>query len=278
MTTPEVPELDILRRDLERDVAGKKVKTVEVAQPASVKHHANKKQFIGLLEGAKIERVARKGMVITLQLDTGNLLAVRLGNRGLLRRNPNKDPLEKGTAVVITFTQHGQLRLIDLAKTCEMAVLTPEELPAFVGPVGFDLVDEAVSWTVFAQSLLSRRGKKLKSVLMDVSFIVGVGAVYSDEILFESGLRPDRLPETLSPQEIRRVFRATVEILHDAIKHGGSTIGDDGFVTLAGKPGDYQQFLAVHGREGQMTPRARGPVVRMKFGSGFAYYCEQTQM
>lgn len=278
MTTPEVPELDILRRDLERDVAGKKIKTVEVPQTASVKHHTNKKQFIGLLDGAKLERVGRKGGVITIQLDTGNLLAVRLGNRSGLRRHANKDPLEKGTAVVITFTQHGQLRLLDPAKTSEIAVLTPEEVPDFVGPTGFDLVDEAVSWTVFAQGLLTRRGKKLKSVLMDPAFIVGVGTVYSDEILFESGLRPDRLPETLSPQEIRRVFRATVEILHDAIKHGGSTIGDDGFLTLAGKPGDYQQFIAVHGREGQMTPRARGPVVKAKFGSGFAYYCEQTQM
>lgn len=278
MTTPEVPELDILRRDLERDVAGKKVKTVEVPQTASVKHHANKKQFIGLLDGTKLERVGRKGAVITIQLDTGNVLAVRLGNRGGLRRHANKDALEKGTAVVITFTQHGQLRLVDPAKTSEIAVLTLDELPDFVGPTGLDLVDEAVSWTVFAQGLLTRRGKKLKSVLMDPSFIVGVGTVYSDEILFESGLRPDRLPETLSPQEIRRVFRATVEILHDAIKHGGSTIGDDGFLTLAGKQGDYQQFIAVHGREGQMTPRARGPVVKAKFGSGFAYYCEQTQM
>lgn len=278
MTIPEVPELDVLRRDLERDVAGKKVKTVEVLQPASVKHHTNKKQFIGLLEGTRLERVGRKGAVITLLLDTGNLLAVRLGNRAGLRRHANKDAVEKGTAVVITFTQHGQLRLIDPAKTSEIAVLIPTELGDFVGPLGYDLVDEAVSWTVFAQALLSRRGKKLKSVLMDPGFIVGVGTVYSDEILFESGLRPDRTPETLSPQEIRRVFRATVEILHDAIKHGGSTIGDDGFLTLAGKRGDYQQFLSVHGREGQMTPRARGPVVKAKFGSGFAYYCEQTQM
>lgn len=276
--TPEIPEIDILRRDLEREVAGKKVKTVEVLQTATLAGHSNKKQFVGLLEGTKFERVARRGRVLTVQLDSGNLLAFRLGDRSGLRRNQNKDAVVKGTAIVITFTQHGQLRVIDPAKSSVAAVLSPEALVEFVGPTGIDLIDEPVSWTVFAQSLLGRRGRKLKAVLMDDSFLVGVGPLYSDEVLFESGLRPDRLPETLSPQEIRRLFRATVEIIHDAVKHGGTTLDETGFLTLAGKQGDYQQFVSVHGKEGGMTPRARGPVVKAKFGSGFAYYCEQTQM
>ena len=69
-----------------------------------------------------------------------------------------------------------------------------------------------------------------------------------------------------------------VEIIHDSVKHGGATIGEDGFTGLSGKPGGYSEFINVYAREGQMSPRARGPIVKSKFGSGYTYYCEQTQV
>jgi formamidopyrimidine-DNA glycosylase len=273
----ELPELEILRRDLDKDVSGKKVKEVEVLVPATVKRNTNKKVFAGHIDGTKITGAARVGTWLTLGLDSGEVLMIGLGPKAHLRRTQNKDPKEKGTLVIITFTQHGQLRLIDTGKGSEMFVVPAEDVAGVAGPLGFDLVDEPVSWTAFGEQLLRRQGK-LKSIMMDQSFLVGVGPMYSDEVLFESGLRPDRSPQSLSTQEIRRLYRATVEKVHDALKYGGSTVGDDGFTDLSGKPGEYQSELAVYQRDGEMSPRARGVVVKVRFGSGYAYYCEQTQM
>jgi len=273
----ELPELEVLRRDLEKEVAGKKVKSVDVPVPALVKRNTNKRNFTTRLVGAKFEKAGRIGNFLSLTLDTGDVMLTTLGERGRLLRVQAKEPVAKGTAVIITFTQHGQLRLVDPGKGSEIFVVAADEVAAAVGDLGFDLVEEPVSWTAFGEKLLRRNGK-LKTILMDPAFVVGIGPMYSDEILFEAGLRPDRAPQSLSTQEIRRLYRATVEKIHDALKYGGSSLGDDGFVDIHGKPGDYQSEINVYKREGEMSPRARGPVVKTRFGSGYAYYCEQTQM
>lgn len=277
MSKAELPELEILRRDLDKEVVGKKIKTVEAPSAATIKRGGTKKALLARLEGAKIDSVVRKGVWLVLGLDSGEFLVITLGDRAQLRRNQNKDANEKGTAVVLTFTQHGQLRLIDPAKSSELFVVTAEELPDVVATGGLDLVDEPVSWTRFGEMVL-RRGGKLKSILMDPDILVGIGPLYSDEILFDAGLRYDRTADRLSTQEIRRLYRAAVEIVHDAVKHGGTTLGADGIHTLSGDEGGYGPMVNVHGRDGEMSPRARGPIVKAKFAGEWTYYCEQTQV
>lgn len=277
MSTPELPELEVLRRDLEKEVVGKKIKTVEIPGAQTAKRGGTKKTLIARLEGIKIDSVVRRGTTIVIGLESGEKLLINLGDGAGLRRNQNKDEVPPGTAVVITFTQGGQLRVLDPNKRSEFFVVTEEELPDALGPLGTDLIDEPIPWTKFGEMVLRRSGK-LKQILMDPSMLVGIGPVYSDEILFEAGLRFDRTPETLSTQEIRRLSRAAVEIVHDAVKHGGVTIGPDGFRNLQGEPGGYGDLINVYKRDGEMSPRARGPIVKAKVGGIYTYFCEQTQV
>ena len=276
MTMPELPEIEILRRDLEKEVSGRKIKQVDVPITATIKRAGTKKSLAARLEGAKIDKVIRKGLWILFKLDTGEIAMMSLGDRSQITRNQNKDAVDKSTAVILTFTQGGQLRISDPAKSCEFFVVDASEVDDVIGEVGFDLVDEPVSWTKFGERLLRRKGK-LKAILMEPSMLAGIGMVYSDEFLFEASLRFDRSPDTLTTQEIRRLYRAVVEIIHDSVKHGGATVGEHGVLTLAGKPGGYTSMINVYGRDGQMSPRARGPIAKSKFGSGYTYYCEQTQ-
>src|SRR4051794_1449871 len=132
MSMAELPELEILRRDLDKEVVGKKIKTVEAPSAATIKRAGTKKALTAPLEGAKIESAGRKGTWITLGLDTGDVVMVRLGDRAYLRRAQNKEAVVKGTAVTLTFTQHGQLRLVDPAKSSELFVVTAEEVPEVV--------------------------------------------------------------------------------------------------------------------------------------------------
>ncbi|MFN7150892.1 MAG: Fpg/Nei family DNA glycosylase [Microthrixaceae bacterium] len=276
---PELPELELLRRDLEREIGERKIKTVEVPV-AGVVATPTKKQLIAALEGAKLSGVTRRGMLILIGVEGTHLLVLSLGERSRLTRNQPKEDLATGTALVLTFTQGGQLRLVDPKKEAKVEYVDRDDLGEVhpeLASLGLDSVDEPISWTTFGEMILRRDGK-LKSVLMDPTFLVGIGPIYSDEILFHSGLRYDRNPSSLSAQEIRRLYRAVVETVHEAVKYGGTSLGADGWVGLSGEPGEYQQYITVYKRDGEMSPRARGPIVKSRFGNGYTYYCEQTQV
>jgi formamidopyrimidine-DNA glycosylase len=275
----ELPEIELLRRELEREVGERKVRSVEVPAPGLLQG-VTKKALVADLEGRKGTGAVRRGMLVGLDFDGTHELLLSLGERGQLARNKEKDPTEKGTALIITYTQGGQLRLVDPAKGTTVEWLPIPDVAAAhpeLAELGFDAVDEPISWTTFGEALLRRNGK-LKGILMDPTFLVGIGPMYSDEILFHAGLRYDRTPQSLATSEIRRLYRAVVETMHDAVKYGGTTLDPDGWVSLNGQPGGYQAHLAVYRRAGEMSPRARGPIVKARFGNITTYFCEQTQV
>ncbi|MDG2908814.1 MAG: hypothetical protein P6D49_11025, partial [Acidimicrobiales bacterium] len=118
------------------------------------------------------------------------------------------------------------------------------------------------------------RDTLLKDLLCDDSFIVGIGDVYSDEILFAAGLRHDRRSDSLSSQEVRRLYRAVVEILHNAVKYRGTNLEERPFLDIFGIPGIYQDHLSVYGRAGDLSPRSRAPILRTRYKNRWTYYCD----
>ena len=277
---PELPEVETVRRDLEREIGGLRIKDVEVLDTRSIRRHAKKAAFTKPLEGAKVTTVNRKGKYLVLPLDTGDVLVIHLGMSGQLRRNQPKDEVLPHTRVVFTFTQKGQLRFIDPRAFGEMFVTTPEELTEEVpelGELGFDPVETPISWTVFGEMLV-KRSTKLKALLVDQRFMAGLGNIYSDEILFAAGLRYDRPANSLSTQEIRRLYRSVVETLHDAVKYRGSTLADQGYVDLFGKAGDYQEHHKVYARDGLACRRCRTPIQKARFANRTTFYCPQCQV
>jgi formamidopyrimidine-DNA glycosylase len=277
---PELPEVETIRRELEREAVGKRVKAVEVHGTRTVRRQT-KKAFMAKLDGAKITGVDRRGKYLMVKLDTGDVLVIHLRMSGQLLRAAAKEPMAKHTHVVITFTQGGQLRFIDPRTFGEMFVTSPDDLSEEVpelAELGFDPVETPISWTTFGQLLKSRQ-MKLKAFLTDQTIIAGLGNIYADEILFAAGLRYDRQTDSLSTQEIRRLYRALVETLHEAIKFGGSTLDDEQYVDLNGKPGEYQEHHKVYNREKQPCFRCRRATIsKAKFGGRSTYFCEICQV
>lgn len=278
---PELPEVETIRRDLEKEVVGKRIKAVEVTGTRSIRRHTNKKQFIARLEGRKITGVERKGKYLLVKLEGGDYLVIHLGMSGqLLWSKSAKDEKAKHTHVVISFTTAGQLRFLDPRTFGELFVTAVDELEAAVpelAHLGFDPVEEAISWTVFGE-MLHAKHRKLKDLLMDQKFIAGIGNLYSDEILWTAGLRYDRSSDALTSQEIRRLYRAMSETLHDAIKHRGSSLADEQYRDLFGKVGGYASEHNVYDREGQPCRRCRSPIQRIKLGGRSHFLCERCQV
>jgi len=278
---PELPEVETIRRDLDKEVVGKRIKIVEVNGLRSIRRYKTKKPFISALEGKKLTGIERKGKYLLFKLDDGSVLVIHLGMSGqLLRAKGPKDPAIKHTHVVLTFTQGGQLRYVDPRTFGELFVTSPDELEHEVPELhhlGFDPLDDVMSWTAFGDRLTSKK-TKLKTLLMDQKFIAGIGNIYADEILFNAGLRYDRSSETLTSQEVRRLYRAMIETLQEAIKHRGSSLADEQYKDLFGEVGDFQSQHKVYDREGEPCRRCRSPIIRVKQGGRSTFLCEQCQV
>ncbi len=276
----ELPELETVRRELEKEAVGKRFKAPEVTGAKVTKHNGNKKVFQSRLEGAKVKSVDRKGRHLVGNLDNGELLVIDLGDGGWLEKAAPKSTPPKGTVVVFSFTQGGQIRLVDPSGTAQAFVVANDSLATEVPEIaarGLDPVADTVSWTSFARLILAKH-VKLKALLTDPEVVAAIGPIYSDEILWEAGLRHDRISSELSSQEIRRLFRALVETLHEAVKHHGTTIDEFPFADLYGKPGNYQNELKVYGREGEPCRRCRAAVAKARFANRPLYWCEACQV
>jgi len=277
---PELPEVETIRRELEREVVGKKIKTVEVHGTRTVRRQT-KKAFAAKLDGVKITGADRKGKYLLVKLDSGDTLVIHLRMSGQLLKTTPKHPVAKHTHVVITFTQGGQLRFVDPRTFGEMFVTTPDTLATDfpeLAELGFDPVETPISWQSFGHQLMDHK-MKLKAFLTDQTMIAGLGNIYADEILFAAGLRYDRMSDSLSTQEMRRLYRSVVETLHDAIKYGGSTLADEQYVDLNGKAGEYQQHHKVYDREKQPCFRCRrANISKAKFAGRSTYFCEICQV
>ncbi|MGZ6966726.1 MAG: bifunctional DNA-formamidopyrimidine glycosylase/DNA-(apurinic or apyrimidinic site) lyase [Acidimicrobiia bacterium] len=266
---PELPEVEVVRRDLEREVVGKKIKSVDVNGMRSIRRYRQRKLFTAALDGRKITAVSRRGKYLVLKLDDGNALIVHLGMSGqLLRAKTAREAVPKHTHVTITFTQGGQLRFVDPRTFGEMFVTSFD---------GIDPLESAMSWDYFGE-LVAQRHVKLKAALMDQKFLAGIGNIYSDEILFNAGLRWDRMSDSLSPEEVRRLYRALVETLQDAVKYRGSSLADEQYVDLFGKKGEYQLHHKVYAREGEPCRRCRHVIMREKTGGRSTFFCGACQV
>jgi formamidopyrimidine-DNA glycosylase len=278
----ELPEVEVMRRDLEKDVVGRRIKTAEVKSSRNamrvIRRHGKRKDFTSRLEGRKLTKVERRGKYLLLHLDSGDALVTHFGMSGQFQRGNGRVVIEPHTHVVLTFQQGGDLRFIDPRTFGEMFVTSADELGKVkeLQHIAIDPLDQVFTWPTF-QYLLAQRGAKMKQLLMDQKFISGLGNIYSDEVLFAAGLRYDRLSDTLSSQEVRRLYRAIQETVQDAIKMRGTTLDDEAYVDLFGKPGEFQGELKVYGREGEPCRRCRTPIQTVKVSQRTSYFCPQCQ-
>ena len=278
----ELPEVEVMRRDLEKDVVGRRIKTAEVKSSRKamrvIRRHGKRKDFTSRLEGHKLTKIERRGKYILVHLDSGDVVVTHFGMSGQFQRGNGRMALEPHTHVVITFQQGGDLRFVDPRTFGEMFVSGVDEIGKVkeLQHIAIDPLDQVFTWPTF-QYLLAQRAAKMKQLLMDQKFISGLGNIYSDEVLFAAGLRYDRVSDTLSSQEVRRLYRAIQETLQEAIKLRGTTLADEAYVDLFGKPGEFQTELKVYGREGLPCRRCRTPIQTVKVSQRTSYFCPQCQ-
>jgi formamidopyrimidine-DNA glycosylase len=278
----ELPEVEVMRRDLEKEVIGRRIRSVEVRPHRNamraIRRHTRRKEFADRLAGKKITKVDRRGKYIVLYLEGGDALIVHFGMTGQFVRGTKRQGLPQHTHVVVEFAQGGDLRFIDARTFGEMFVTSADALGKVkeLDHIAIDPLEDTFTWQEFSYEL-SRRAAKLKPLLMDQKFISGLGNIYSDEVLFAAGLRYDHLSDQLSSQEVRRLYRAMREVLQEAVRFRGTTLDDEAYIDLFGKPGEFARELKVYGRKGQPCRRCRTPIDSVKISGRSSYFCPQCQ-
>lgn len=279
---PELPEVETLRHDLDKEVGGRKVKSVEVRVARVVRRHRNRKEFAQRLVGRKLDTTARVGNLLLLGLDGAPetaALVVDLGPTGRLLKQRSSAPVDKQTDAVITFTVGGDLRALELGDHGELFLAGRVELDElderWRGVI--DPLADAVAWQALGARLGSRQ-ERLRALLTDPAFVAGIGPVYADEILWAGGLRWDRDSDGLSAQEVRRLHRAIQEVVQDAVRLRGVSVGETPWLDLQGNKGEFEPQLSVYQREGQPCRRCRTPLVHERIKRGeTTYYCPKCQ-
>ena len=279
---PELPEVETLRQDLDKEVGGRKVKAVEVRAAKVVRRHRNRKEFSERVVGRKLGVTARLGNLLLLGLDGGPetaALAVDLGTTGRLLKQRSAAPVDRQTDAVLTFAVGGDLRVLDLGDDGELFLAGQAELDELAerwrGAI--DPLADGLAWQALGARLGSRAAR-LRGLLIDPTFVAGIGPIYADEILWAGGLRWDRDSTGLSAQEVRRLHRAIQEVVQEAVRLRGVSVGETPWLDLHGNKGEFEPQLSVYQREGQPCRRCRTPLVHEAVKRGqTTYYCPKCQ-
>ncbi|KSU67743.1 bifunctional DNA-formamidopyrimidine glycosylase/DNA-(apurinic or apyrimidinic site) lyase [Arthrobacter sp. NIO-1057] len=269
---PELPEVEVVRRGLEKWVRTRTIESVQVLDPRSVRRHLDGPQdFEQTLTGCTISLAVRRGKFLWLGLDGLEVPAVLVAHLGmsgqLLVEEPEAED-EKHLKVRLSLAQHldypGELRFVDQRIFGGMfispLVATPDGLPAGEGTndlaipkaaahIARDVLDPHRS----AEELylaLRKRSTQLKRAILDQSVISGIGNIYADEALWQAKLSGLRKTATIRRPEVQRLNEALIDVMTRALAAGGTSF-DSLYVNVNGASGYFARSLNAYGREGK---------------------------
>jgi formamidopyrimidine-DNA glycosylase len=272
---PELPEVETVRRTLERLVAGKTIQEVQVYLPRIIQRPDDREQFCALLEGRTIAGVGRRGKFLRLMMD-GMVLVSHLRMEGRYGVYRAEEPLEKHTHVVFRFTDGTELRYKDVRQFGTMHLFAPGEdlQQPPLSKLGLEPLDASFDFAAFSGAIEGKT-TKVKPFLLNQSYIAGLGNIYVDESLFRAGIHPERTADSLDSEERKALYEAIVQTLRDAVEAGGSSIKS--YVNGQGEMGMFQQQLAVYGRKNEPCERCGTPVSKTVVGGRGTHFCPTCQ-
>jgi formamidopyrimidine-DNA glycosylase len=292
---PELPEVEVVRCDLDRVIRGRTITRVEVSRDRAVRREPDATAFAAALTDRTVTGTSRVGKFVVVHLDgpdTGDghrdgaeVVILHLGMSGQLRVADDAHAArEKHTHVVFGLDDDRELRFVDprtFGQVYRNRIPSGHgagsaSRPLALAHLGPDALDEVRGPDDLAPRFAGRR-VAVKTRLMDQQAIAGLGNIYSDEILFRAGVLGSRASGSLAEAEIARIQDACATVLRDAIAARGSSLADAQYVDLSGRAGEYQHAHTVHARHGLPCLQCGATVQRARAGGRYGYWCPVCQ-
>jgi len=272
---PELPEVETVSRTLQPKLAGLKFTGAQVLMPKIVRT-PGPGEFNEIIRDKKILDVSRRGKYLLISLSGGYTLAVHLRMTGRLVYNSGNEPPARHTHVVLHLDNGHRLVFADMRQFGRLWLAPTSSLADLPGykDLGIEPLGEQFTRD-FLKKELRRRRTRIKPLLLDQTFIAGLGNIYTDEALHRAGVDPERPATTLTPRETTKLHRAVKDVLLEGIEHRGTTFRD--FIDGDGRAGGYQEHLRVYNREGRPCLSCGHAIARKKVGGRSSYYCPACQ-
>jgi formamidopyrimidine-DNA glycosylase len=270
---PELPEVETIRRQLEPEVAGRRIVDAHVlderwtrpAPPADVER---------AIAGRTIEGVERRGKYLLLRLEGARTLAMHLRMTGnLLLQDGEPDP--PYLRARLDLDDDRRLLFTDTRRFGQAVLLDDEELDEyFAARLGVEPLSDSLTAEELCRRAAGRRAP-LKSFLLNQLGVAGIGNIYADEALHRAELHPLSPAGSMKPEHCERLRVGIVGALQAGLANGGSSIDD--YRDSRGERGTMQDEFLVHTREGKPCPRCGSEIERIVVGGRSTYFCPSCQ-
>ncbi len=272
---PELPEVETIKQGMVKKIRGKKIKRVEIRNEKNIKILCAK-EFKERVEGKVIQDIKRRGKYLILILNFHKLLIFHLRLTGKLLFVPLEKQEPDYVRIVFIFSDNTKLFFTSMRGFANVYLLSDDELNSIpaIKNMGPEPLSPEFTSTEFKERLNKRKGK-IKPLLMDQTFIAGIGNIYAQEALYNVNIHPERIVSQLKNKETEALYHSLIKVLKEAIQQKGSSV--DAYLDLNGEKGNYVPYLKVYGRKGQPCFRCGFSIKKKKIGGRGTYFCNNCQ-
>ncbi len=270
---PELPEVEVIRRDLLPHVQGRRIQSAKITEPRLTRRHGTPHGVESALFGRRVRALRRRGKFFIFDLGQDSLV-VRLGMTGQLLWSENDEGFraDQHTHAHLVLSGGGILYYRDIRKFGEMFILPTGSVEGILG-VGVEPLE--AEFTLKTLRHLCQASTKIKVLLLQQRKIAGIGNIYADEALFRARVRPTRRAASLRLDEIRVLRRAIRQVLEAGIRHRGSSISN--YRDACGQPGRFVALHRVYQRHGEPCFRCGTSIRKIVLGQRSTHYCPTCQ-
>lgn len=272
---PELPEVETIRKIIGQQIKGKTISAVEVITPNIIAYPSSE-EFVSALTGQVISGMGRRGKFLWIDLGSGGRAIFHLRMTGLPLVTPLGYPMDKHIHLVLQLSDGMQFRYEDQRRFGRFWYIAPDEEDAVSGikKLGLEPDDPALT-ADYLKNRLQKRKKSIKEMLHDQSVVAGIGNIYSDEILFASGIYPEKPCSELNDDEWKHLADKIPEIIRWGLELEAMTPEE----YLAGGVKEYRNagHLKAYGREGKPCVHCGTVMEKLKIGGRSSCFCPSCQ-
>lgn len=270
---PELPEVETVRRGLEKLILGKKISRIEVLYPKMIK--TDLEEFQKELPSQVIQSMGRRGKYLLFHL-SDKVLISHLRMEGKYFYYQDQVPERKHAHVLIRFEDGGTLVYEDVRKFGTMELLVPELLESYFlsKKLGPEPTKQDFDPLTF-QKALKKSKKPIKTYLLDQTLVAGLGNIYVDEVLWRAKVHPVKSSQKVTKKEAKAIHEQTISVLEQAVNKGGSTIRS--YTNAFGEDGTMQELHQVYDKAGLACSRCGSIIEKIQLGGRGTHFCPRCQ-
>jgi len=270
---PELPEVETIRRDLEKEIVGHKIVDLwydvpKMLQPSS--------QAVESVVGRHIVSAGRIGKLLLLGIENDGTIGIHLKLSGRLFIRSQKDPDDKFTHVIFKLDDGRELRFTEFRKFGYAKLIDGEaDLKKIKDSYGPEPLTKEFTFDAL-KKVLTKSNRAVKTVIMDQKKIAGVGNIYADEALWYAKIHPETLASRLTDQEIEQLYQGIIKSLEIGISDRGTSLDD--YLDIYGNEGKHAPNLNVFRQEGEPCPRCGTTIKKIRVGGRGTHFCPNCQV